>query len=88
MLPGGEIDDVRWSVELVGLDNQHLPNGDFATFARLLVGGEAVVVNNDRSTKEVAAALDIQAAAVWRMNQLLNRELIRRVKRGYYRPVE
>ena len=49
------------------------------------------IVNNDRtkaSTKEVAEALDIQAAAVWRMNQLLNRELIRRVKRGYYRPVE
>jgi hypothetical protein len=25
---------------------------------------------------------------VWRMNQLLKRELVRRVKRGYYRPVE
>lgn len=49
--------------------------------------------NNDRSkgvsTKEVAEALDIQAAAaVWRMNQLLKRELVRRVKWGYYRPVE
>ena len=41
------------------------------------------IVNNDRtkgvSTKEVAEALDIQAAAVWRMNQLLKRELVRRV---------
>ena len=51
------------------------------------------IVNNDRtkgvSTKEVAEALDIPAAAaVWRMNQLLKRELVRRVKRGYYRPVE
>ena len=50
------------------------------------------IVNDDRtkgvSTKEVAEALDVQAAAVWRMNQLLKRELVRRVKRGYYRPVE
>jgi hypothetical protein len=50
------------------------------------------IVTNDGTkgvcTKEVAEALDIQAAAVWRMNQLLNRELIRRVERGYYRPVE
>lgn len=50
------------------------------------------IVNNDRtkgvSTKEAAEALDIQEAAVWRMNQLLNRELVRRVKRGHYRPVE
>ena len=49
------------------------------------------IVNNDRtkgvSAKEGAEALDIQAAAVWRMNQLLKRELVRRVKRGYYRPV-
>jgi hypothetical protein len=59
--------------------------------ARLLVVVSQWIVNNDRtkgvSAKEGAEALDIQAAAVWRMNQLLKRELVRRVKRGYYRPV-
>lgn len=37
---GGKVDDVFRSVELSGVDDEHLAGGNFAAFARLFVGGE------------------------------------------------